>query len=379
MTDTTHHRHPVDRADDALSMCTFCPSLCRHACPVARVEASDTVTPWGMMSLANHYKQGRVEGSAEVHATLSVCVGCSSCTAACHHEVDVASALVEVKRSLAAAGHAPSVEVFLAPDHPLDHPFFEGLKARARYEERPLISLVPGFDVIAHSPGLVHALFSLCERLDVDALACGELARIDPGYDAWHAGHFAAFVDQARRFHTATAGARDIIVFSPETLHLLRDIYPRFGLTIAAEIFHVAEFLLPLLSGAFVHRLPEEVTWFPSCHAARHLDLRDIPRQVVRRALEHPVVELPSLSGALGCCGGSGACGDKRLADSLGDEVMATLAALDVTHLATFSSECFVSLAHAAERRHAAGLKTPTIEHGLSILARAVVRDGGAA
>ncbi len=360
-------------------MCTFCPSLCRHACPVARVEASDTVTPWGMMSLANHFKLGRVEASAEVYDTLSACVGCSSCTAACHHGVDVASALVEVKRGLAAAGHAPAVERFLAPDYELDHPFFEGLRARSRYEERPLISLVPGFDVIAHAPGLVQARCSLCERLDVEALACGELARLDPGYDAWHAGHFAAFVEQARRFHAATAGARDVVVFSPETLHLLRDIYPRFGLTISAEILHVAEFLLPLLSGAFVTRLPDQVTWFASCHSARHLDLRDIPRQVVRRALANPVAELPELSGALGCCGGSGACGDPRLSASLADEVMATLAALGISHLATFSSECFVSLAHAGQRRHAAGLATPTVEHGLSILARAVVRDGGAA
>lgn len=381
-----HPQHPVDRADQALSTCTYCPSLCRHACPVARVEASDTVTPWGMMSLANHFKLGRVEGSAEVYETLSACVGCSSCTAVCLHEVDVASALVEVKRSLAAAGHAPPATSFIAPDlvgaHPADHPFFESLRVRARYEERPLISLVPGFDVIAHAPGLVHALFSVCERLDVDALACGELARLDPGYDAWQAGHFPAFVEQARRFHAATAGARDIVVFSPETLHLLRDVYPRFGLSISAELLHVAEFLLPLLSGAFVHRLPERVTWFSSCHSARHLDLRDIPRQVVRRALEHPIAELPTLNGALGCCGGTG-CGPtqagRRLSDALADEVMATLADLGVPHLATFSSECFVSLAHAAERRHARALSTPTIEHGLSILARAVVRDGGAA
>ena len=241
------------------------------------------------------------------------------------------------------------------------------------------MSLVPGFDIIAHAPGLVHALFSLCERLDVDALACGELAQLDPGYDAWQAGHFAAFVEQARRFHAATAGARDIVVFSPETLHLLRDVYPRFGLSIGAEILHVAEFLLPLLSGAFVHRLPERVTWFSSCHSARHLDLRDIPRQVVRRALEHPIAELPVLHGALGCCGGSGCGGREGLSESLADEVLETLSGLGIEHLATFSSECFVALAHGAARRHVAGRPTPTIEHGLSLLARAVVRDGGAA
>lgn len=371
--------HPVDKSDQALALCTYCPSLCRHACPVARVEASDTVTPWGMMSLANHLKLGRVEPSAEVHETLSMCVGCGSCTNVCLHEVDVTSALVEVKRTLAAAGHAPSAESLLGADLSVEHPFFERLRVRARYEERPLVAFVPGRVVIEDAPDLVDALFQICDRLDVDTLACGELARIDPGYDLWLAGHFPAFVAQARRFHAATSGARDIIVLSPETLHLLRDVYPRFGLSISAELLHVSEFLLPLLSGAFVTRLPERVTWFASCHAQRHLDLRDIPRQVVRRALEHRLDELPVMHGVLACCGGSGCGGDRGLSERLADEVLAELVGLGRERISTFSGECYVSLLRAAERRQARGLQSPGVVHALTLLARAVVRDGSAA
>src|SRR5690606_21614357 len=38
--------------DEALQKCVYCPKLCRTACPVSNVEATETVTPWGKMSLA---------------------------------------------------------------------------------------------------------------------------------------------------------------------------------------------------------------------------------------------------------------------------------------------------------------------------------------
>ena len=373
--------HHQDATDHALSLCTYCPSLCHHACPIARLQASDTVSPWGMMSLAHHVRHGIVEPSPEIYTTLSACVGCGSCTAVCLHEVDVAQSLVEVKRTFAAAGHAPDKSVFVHAPYAADHPFFEGLKTRSRYEERPTVSLVPGAKLIEAGGELVHTLFDLCERLDVDALACGELARLDPGYDLWKAGHFAAFVEQARLFHAASSGARDIVVMSPETLYLLRDIYPRFGLSIAAELSHVSEFLLPLLSGAFVSRQPGRAVYFESCHLGRHLEKQDIPRQVIKRALSETLVELPTLSGTLGCCGGTGCGGEPtgRVSGRLADEVLIALSDLGVTRLVTFSSECFVSLSGAQARRHDAGLPTPVVEHALTIVSAAVVRDGGAA
>lgn len=372
---------PIPETDRALSLCTYCPSLCRHACPVARIAASDTVTPWGMMSLAHHIKKGRLEPSADLYEVISACVACGSCTSVCLHEVDVAQTLVESRRAFAAAGLAPEAKVFSREDHAVDTPFFESLRARSRYEERPAVSLVPGHSAIEGAPDLINTLLALCERLDVDALSCGELARIDPGYDLWKAGHHAAFVEQARRFHAAAAGARDLIVMSAETLYLLREVYPRFGLSIGAELLHVSEFLLPLLSGAFVARRPGRYAYFESCHLGRHLDIRDIPRQVLKRVLEEPLLELPTLSGALGCCGGSGTCGEPtgRFADAMADEVVSTLAELGVEGIVTFASECFTSLRRARARRVEAGLFAPRVEHAVGLVCESVVRDGSAA
>src|SRR6201999_1099365 len=44
----------------ALETCVYCPKLSRAACPVSNVEHSETVTPWGKMSMAYFAARGDV-------------------------------------------------------------------------------------------------------------------------------------------------------------------------------------------------------------------------------------------------------------------------------------------------------------------------------
>lgn len=361
--------------DQALGLCTFCPSLCRHACPVATAEGSDTVSPWGMMSLARHVRQGAVAPDADVFAALSACNGCGACTEVCLLEVPVAETLVAVRAALA---HEHPTLISGRPSRSLGRPAsVTDLEARARYEERPQISLVPGRDV----PDAVQMLFSLCDRLDVDALACGELAHLDAGYDAWIAGDHAAFLELARRAHAAAAGARDIVVMSAETLFLFRQVYPRFGLAFGADVLHVSELLLPLLSGAVVRRLTGRIAYHESCHLGRHLGMRDVPRQVLRRVLEGPLHELPRRAEINGCCGGSGRLGARvTTTERMADDILEAAAEAGFERLTSFSSECVLAFRAAHERRVARGLGAlPRVDHAVSLVAEAVIGDGAAA
>src|SRR5262245_7433730 len=252
--------------EESFGLCTYCPSLCRHACPVATAEASDTVSPWGLMSLAGHVRAGKVAADADIMHTLGACNGCGACTEACMLHVPVMEALVAMRQQ--ALEEAPALRGHVATRAPYEPGAFSGLGARSRYEERPAVSLVPGPGAL---PDAVQMLLSLCDRLDVDALACGELARLDHGYDYWLAGDHAAFLELAKRAHAASAGSRDIVVMSAETLFLFKVVYPRFGLHFSAEVLHVSEMLLPVLSGAVVRRLTGRIGYHESCHLARHL------------------------------------------------------------------------------------------------------------
>lgn len=367
----------ADRApdlDQALGLCTYCPSLCRHACPVATAEGSDTVSPWGLMSLARHVREGLLQPDAEVLATLGACNGCGACTQVCLHEVPVAEALVTVRAEILHAHPTLSPSPRVRADEaetPAD------LGARSRYEERPQVSLVPGRAV----PDAVQMLLSLCDRLDVDALACGELGELDTGYDAWIAGDHARFVELARRAHAAASGARDIVVMSAETLFLFRQVYPRFGLAFGAEVLHVSELLLPLLSGAVVRRLTGRIGYHESCHLGRHLGMQDVPRQVLRRVLEGPLLELPKRADIGGCCGGSGRLGARAsTTERMADDVLEVAAEVGFERLASFSSECVLALRGARERLIARGRQqVPRVDHAVNLVAEAVIGDGAAA
>lgn len=365
--------------DQALGLCTYCPSLCRHTCPVANAEGSDTISPWGMMSLAGHVRAGRVKPTPDVMAAIGACNGCGACTAYCHYDNPVRDTLVAVRAEIKREHGVLARPAQRAPgaDGVEAAAFYDGLAARSRSEERPAVSLVPGR---GGAPEAVQRFLSVCDRLDVDGLACGALARLDLGYDAWLAGDHDTFLQLAREAHAATAGARDVVVMSAEALFVLKVVYPRFGLSIGAALLHVSEMLLPLLSGAVVKRLPGRIGYHESCHLGRQLDVRDVPRQVLRRVLEGPLRELPERSDITGCCGGSGRCGAREeTTERMGDDVIAAAAEVGLDRLTSFSTECVEALRKAAERRVARGLASPRVDHAVGLIAEAVIGDGAAA
>lgn len=370
-------RGPV--TDEAYALCVYCPSLCRHACPVATADGGDALTPQRLMSLAAHVQSGKVAPSPEVVLALHGCAGCGACSSACLYENPVADALVATRAGLCEAGESPLESAQLTrADVSLDHAFFEGVRQMSRWDPKPTTVYLPGHRQMIERPADALELLTICERLDVDAVACGELTRIDPGYDLWFFGHHRAFEAQARRFVAAAQGATDIVVGSPEDLHLLRHVYPRHGLALPASIVHTSELLLPVLSGAIVNRLSDRVVYHESCHLARHCGLTDVPRQVVRRALAGALLELPARADVTGCCGGTGLRPlYAETASVMAGQVLDAARSKGATRLVTFSSECVASFQAARAERQSAGADPgPEVEHVLALLARAVVPNG---
>ncbi len=97
----------LERHQEALTLCTYCPSLCRHMCPVSTEEARDSSSPWGLMSLADHVINGRLRLTSDVARAFYHCTGCGACTTFCLHDSDVAEVLVAARRFSVARGRAP--------------------------------------------------------------------------------------------------------------------------------------------------------------------------------------------------------------------------------------------------------------------------------
>jgi len=353
-------------------LCLYCPSLCRHACPVATAEGSDTLAPQRLMALADHLREGRLQVTPDIAMTLHACSGCGACTAACQYDNPVADALVEARASLMEAGHSPvPASTIDIPTLSPEHPVFEGLRRRSRYEEHPAVSLMPSRQVVTDEPQVIELLFDLCERLDEQPLACGELARVPTGFTSWFFGHHKVFADRAARVVAAARGARDVIVMSPEALHVLKNVYPRFGFVVPGTVSHISEFLLPILSGAVVKRLSGRVGYLESAYLANHCGLTEVPRQVLRRMLVEPLIEVP-LGGEVG----DGGSGLEPLytgaAEKMAEAAIARALRLGVERLVSFSPEAVVTT-----RAVARALGVPLqVEHAVGLVAEAVVGDG---
>ena len=71
--------HPLDAHARTIETCVFCPKLCRFGCPVAEAEARETVTPWGLMTLADDVRRGRRPLDAAAADVWARCTGCGRC------------------------------------------------------------------------------------------------------------------------------------------------------------------------------------------------------------------------------------------------------------------------------------------------------------
>lgn len=359
----------------ATSTCAYCPSLCKHTCPVGTVTGRESATPWALMSLVDHLRLGKVELNEALARSLYLCNGCRACTEFCLHHVDVENTLVEARAWAVEQGAGVFPESrFLHADLASDQGALREVRSSERYEVRPVFSLFPGRATLEHTPRAVDELLSLTDRLDVDALSCGDAAQYDTGYDLWFSGHHDAFLREARSVVEAVAGARDLVVMSPEALYMMKVIYPRYGLHIDAELLHTSEFLLPLLSGGVVERVSGRIGYHDSCHLARHLELRDVPRQVLRRLLAGPLLELPLHGVETICCGGTGCMTETRpdIAHAMAEEVISWALEAGIDRLVSFSPECVASLRDAAGERL-------RVDHAVTLAAEAIVGDGASA
>ncbi|MBC8070488.1 MAG: hypothetical protein IAG13_19305, partial [Deltaproteobacteria bacterium] len=59
-----------------LDDCTFCPKMCRHACPVSTASGRETHIPQVKMDRLNQLRKGRDGWTPETTDPLWACTGC---------------------------------------------------------------------------------------------------------------------------------------------------------------------------------------------------------------------------------------------------------------------------------------------------------------
>ncbi|MSP73933.1 MAG: (Fe-S)-binding protein [Myxococcales bacterium] len=340
--------HPLDSLSVALDTCTFCPKLCRFACPVAEAERRETVTPWGLMSRANFVRKGQVPLDVETAAIFEHCTGCGRCTQNCRHGNDVAKVLREVRAESTRAG--------LTSRALLDW-------ARQAPEHRPVLSSLPEGQDVLLLPGHCDDR-TISEAVALLRIAgLGAVGRVPRG--VFSTGHrlrvagLPADADAALQdCKKAISGASYVVALESNDVSELRDA----GVPVVTVIEALFE-RLSELKAAVSEVVAGPVVYLDACGLGRGLGVYDAPRALL--GLVAPtIIEATMAREQGGCCG-----------DGAGFSMTSPEAALEVARRFAADVETLpVVIAESSCARHTASALAPRPVYSLLTLLHGMIR-----
>lgn len=285
----------LDRRQDELSKCAYCPKLCRAACVVSEVEPREMLTPWGKMTSAFDAARGG-ELDAE-HAELAWgCTGCFKCREACDHKNPVTETLNDVRSEYVERDLAPpAVKALLGRRAQIE---MEHERAAERLQGAPGASreattaLLLGCRYAEHFPEESRAAIRLAARLS------GPVRLLKSCCGAWQrAAGVPAAADAAReRLRRELGDAKRLLVLEPRCALELRELSPVTLVELAAH--HLQRFE--------VAAAPAPLRYHDSCALGRGLGLYDEPRRLLAQVTGMAPAELETHHAGSRCSGAGG-------------------------------------------------------------------------
>jgi Fe-S oxidoreductase len=289
-----------------LDDCTYCPKMCRHACPVSTASGREPHIPQAKMDQLNQLRLRRTDWSVEAAESMWACTGCRHCTMYCDHGNEPGMVLFRGRAEAVRRGAAPAVlaryaERFAARDDRLARAASQAFAPHLATEGE--IGFWPGCDAMDKDSGDIAAAIAVFAAIGValpviDApQACAGYPLLAAGYPdlfRWHAAKVAATL---RRFRT-------VVINCSACLYAVRAQYPAEGANPGAEILSVSEAL-----ARQVRALPKairrrQVYFHDPCYHARYCGVTAEPRAVLSALAE--VRELAWHGRDTECCGGGG-------------------------------------------------------------------------
>ncbi len=296
-----------DAVAKQLDYCTFCPKMCRHACPVSTASGRETHIPQVKMDRLNQLRLGRGPWTAESTDPLWACTGCRHCTAYCDHGNEPGLVLL--------TGRAAAV------DKGVPHPALAGYSERFRAREQRLSAQLqhsfsdrlategelgywPGCDAIDKGSADIAAALAVFDRTGLEHVKIVDAPQACAGYPLLAAGHRDLFRWHAGRVAAAMRGFKKVAMNCSACLYAVREQYAAEGVQVSAEVVAVADVLAPAAANLACQLQRKSVYYHDPCYHARYNDVMESPRKALSQLVE--VRELGWSKQDTECCGGGG-------------------------------------------------------------------------
>lgn len=344
----------LDKASQkrATDLCTYCPRLCRHACPVGTASSRESLTPRFKMLVVGEWRQGRAQPTQEAAELLWGCSDCGECENACLHENPVGQSIYAARALAQKAGVAPAPFVGAGERFMVQlNPFGESLLAKEEAALGPVARplsvkqagatepvLVVGCETLHQNPALVRMAFSIAKQLSPDV----ELAHLDGrgapmslccGRTLREAGELEHYRDQQARVREALQNRSAVWVLEGACLEDIQRAAP--------QAISLAEAMVK--AGIQPKRRVRSLTVQLSC-GEKKSGADEAVLALAQRAAEEVKTPLADVPFA-GCCGGRG--GIKAAMPAVAAQMAAgrleelnVVAQPNESQLASFSATC---------------------------------------
>ncbi len=296
-----------------IEYCSYCPKLCRFACPVALITCSEVSTPTGKMTILKLARDGAIEFDTEVAELIYQCSGCLASKTYCEHQIEVIGAFEAGRAFAVDKGIAPKrVQEFGERWQKKANPYGDDLaekikKLAPNHLAKKNILLFTGCTMPHFFPERIEKLVKILEKLGLDfQIFDGE--RTCCGYPLYTSGHWKIYEEQKKWLSEKITGYDLILSPCPTCVWFLKEHYQKQGLIEVGEVRHTSEWLASVMSGVELKsKLLKKVAYHDPCHLGRYLGVYDEPRQIIASISEFPAVEFYENKEDGFCCGGGGA------------------------------------------------------------------------
>ncbi len=291
--------------DDALQKCVYCPKLSRVACPVSNIEANETLTPWGKMSLAWFALRGDVPHDAPHAESAWACSACYGCRERCEHKNQVAGVLSDARAEHFAAGLAPAPAVRVAERFPAlcddNRRGVDAIDVDARKSART--ALLIGCSYVRHNPAAARAIWRV-----VQALSDREVRAVRRccGVPLLHAGDRPGMIRAAEALCDEVRDADLVIVADPGCARALLVDYTSRAVA-PPRVVPLVDWLYARLDQLPPARLAgRRLRYADPCQLGRGLGRYDEPRAILGRITGEVPGEMPRRRELAECSGAGG-------------------------------------------------------------------------
>ncbi|MDQ3366717.1 MAG: (Fe-S)-binding protein [Myxococcota bacterium] len=294
-----------------LDYCTFCPKMCRHACPVSTASGRETHIPQVKMDRLNQLRLQHTSWTTESTDPLWACTGCRHCTMYCDHANEPGLVLF--------SGRAAAVSKGVP--HPALTNYSERFRARETRLSAQLQTMFPdalategqGADQIGYWPGCdaidkgaadIAATLALLDRVGLSDVRLVSAPQACAGYPLLAAGHRDLFRWHAGRVAASLRGFRKVAMGCSACTYAMRAQYPAEGVHLQTEIVSLADLLAPVAQNLACSLTRRSVYYHDPCYHARYNGVIEQPRKALSQLVE--VRELNWNKTDTECCGGGG-------------------------------------------------------------------------